>query len=117
MNQTEIDKYVKDLEEGIRPTLAFDKTCQYGDYLRVTNGSDESFKSSKVLLMKQVKKFIPKKFRYLVVWLKKHWEAYTIKVEEDNYEMYGMSKDKIGTVATVPEHWTLGWKYTPKAKS
>jgi len=93
--------------------VKFDKTQQYGDYHRLTDGSDESFEISKTILMVQVEEFIPKKFRHLVVWLKKHWEAYSIKVKDDNYEMFGLTKDKIGMIFIVPEHWTLGWKYTP----
>ena len=115
MNKTDIDKIVNELEKGIRPTMKFDKANQYGNYIRQTDGSNESFKLSKTQLMKRVRKFIPKEFRHLVVWIKHHWEAYTIKVKDDNYEMFGLTKDKIGTRFTVPEHWTLGWKYTPES--
>jgi len=117
VNKDEIDKYVKDLEEGIKPTLVFNKADQYGDYHTLTDDGDETFEVSKSLLMRQVEKFIPEKLRHLVVWIKHHWEARSVKVEDNNYEMFGLTKDKIGTTIVIPEHWTIGWKYTPEAKS
>lgn len=112
-----MDKSVIALEIGIRPALVFDKANQYGDYERLTDGSDKTFEVSKSHQIPLMEKFIPEPFRRLVVWIKHHWEAHTIRVKDDNYEMFGLTKDKIGTRFIIPEHWTLGWKYTPKAKA
>jgi len=93
--------------------MKFDKTQQYGDYVITHDGSSKALESAKSSLIPLMEKFIPEEFRQLVKWITQHWPETAIRIKDDNYEAFGLTKGSIGTTIVVPEHWTIAWKYTP----
>jgi len=93
---------------------------QIGGYVRITGLTPQTdlilfiaIGVAKQELQKKIDSFVPPQFQNQVKWITQHHPAETWKVKDDNYELFGLTKDKIGTTFDVPEHWTLAWKYTP----
>ncbi len=92
----------------------FDPTKQYMDLERydVESLKDEVQRR----MIPQMEEVVPPEYRDRVTWISQHWPTERIRVKDDNYEMFGLTKDKIGTCFEVSAHWTLAWKTKPIEK-